>query len=160
MRLGIISDTHDNVENVLKAVALFRKENVPLVVHCGDMISPKTATFFQGVALKFVRGNCDGDVTNLKMKLEQVGSEFLGERAVLEIEGKTIFVYHGHDKSKLDSFIKSGEYQYVFTGHTHILRDEQVGTTRVLNPGAHYYGCDGTVMVLDLGSGQVEVVRL
>jgi predicted phosphodiesterase len=60
----------------------------------------------------------------------------------------------------LDTFIKSGKYRYVLTGHTHTLRDERMGDTRILNPGGHYYGAEGTVMILDLSADKVEVVKL
>jgi len=36
MLIGIISDTHDNARNLLKAVELFNEKEVGLVIHCGD----------------------------------------------------------------------------------------------------------------------------
>jgi predicted phosphodiesterase len=78
----------------------------------------------------------------------------------LEIDHKRILMYHGSDSTKLDKFIKSGDYHYVLTGHTHVTRDERVGLTRVLNPGAHYYGSDGTTMIFDLGKDKVDLVKL
>ena len=53
-----------------------------------------------------------------------------------ELAGKRILVIHGDDGYGLRMAIKSGEYDYVFTGHTHRVRDEKVGNTRVINPGA------------------------
>lgn len=160
MKIGIISDTHDNVQNILRAVKIFKDKEVKLVLHCGDVISPKSITFFKGVVVKFVAGNCDGDIHNLKEKAATVGSEYLGEIAEIVLEKKKILVYHGQDKQKLDKFIKSLKYNYVLTGHTHQLRDERVGETRVLNPGAHYYGSSDTVMLLDLANDEVEVIKL
>jgi putative phosphoesterase len=160
MKLGIISDTHDNVENVIKAFKLFSDRQVDRVLHCGDIIAPKTVTFFNGPPVTAVKGNCDGDVPMLAKLLEERGGEHLGDEGLLDLEGQKICIYHGTNPAKLDTFIKSGAYQYVLTGHTHVLRDERVGSTRVLNPGAHYYGADGTVMLLDLSDDKVEVVKL
>ncbi|MFH1511541.1 MAG: metallophosphoesterase [Candidatus Woesearchaeota archaeon] len=160
MKIGIISDTHDNVENVLKAVKVFKSLKVDFVVHCGDMVAPKTVDYFAGVKLKMVKGNCDGDIDNLGLKLRSIGGEYLGEFAELFVDGKKFLAYHGHDPARLDSFIKSGLYQYILTGHNHKSRDEPVGRTRVLNPGAHYYGGEGTVMILDLQNDNVDLVTL
>lgn len=160
MKIGIISDTHDNVENVLKAVAFFKAHAVEFVVHCGDMVAPKTVEFFAGVKLRMVNGNCDGDIANLKIKLGSIGGEYLGEFAELLVDGKRILAYHGHVQAKLDSFIKSGLYRYVLTGHTHRSRDESFGQTRVINPGAHYYGGQNTVMLLDMKDDNIDLVKL
>jgi len=160
MKIGIISDTHDNVGNILKAVKVFQAKGVEFVVHCGDVVSPASAKFFNGVKIKLVKGNCDGDTEHIGEKLESIAGEYLGESAELSIDGKQIAAYHGQDKAKLDKIIKSGQYRYVLTGHSHKLRDEVVGKTRVLNPGAHYYGSEGTIMILDLKEDKVEVIRL
>jgi len=40
LKLGILSDTHDNVPQVRKAVALFNREMVDLVLHAGDYVAP------------------------------------------------------------------------------------------------------------------------
>ena len=40
MKIGVLSDSHDNVHMVAKAVELFNDEGVVLVVHAGDFIAP------------------------------------------------------------------------------------------------------------------------
>lgn len=40
MKIGIISDTHDQVEKIKKAISIFNKEKVFLVYHLGDFCSP------------------------------------------------------------------------------------------------------------------------
>ncbi|MCD6495052.1 metallophosphoesterase family protein, partial [Candidatus Bipolaricaulota bacterium] len=40
MKIGIISDTHDNMPKIAAAVRLFNEEHIDLVVHAGDFISP------------------------------------------------------------------------------------------------------------------------
>ena len=47
MKLGIISDSHENMPLIAKAVELFNHEEVDLVLHAGDFISPITAKEFK-----------------------------------------------------------------------------------------------------------------
>ncbi len=42
----------------------------------------------------------------------------------------------------------------------HKTRDEKIGKTRVINPGAHYYGCENKVVLLDLEKDNVEFIEL
>ncbi len=156
--IAIISDTHDNVENIKKAVGIMKGRGVEFCVHCGDVVAPATVRFFDGVKMKFIRGNCDGDTENIKKRAEEIGGEFLGEKAEFEHQGKRFCAYHGHDPAKLDLLIRSGKYDYVLTGHTHKARDEIIGKTRVINPGAHYYGAGETFSILD--NGRLESIKI
>jgi len=156
--IGIISDTHDNVVNVKKAVKIFEKEKVDFVVHCGDIIAPATIKFFEGVKLKAVKGNCDGDIELIKKRLEESGGEYLGDIGEIEYKGKKIGIYHGTNPVKLEGMINSKKYDYILTGHTHIQRDEQIGKTRVINPGAHYYGAENSIALLDVEKDIVKFI--
>ena len=40
MNIGIISDTHDDVEYTNKAIDIFEKKDVKVILHAGDIISP------------------------------------------------------------------------------------------------------------------------
>lgn len=158
--IGVISDTHDNVVNVIKAVKVFENANVDFIIHCGDVIAPATVKYFKGMHTKIVKGNCDGDIEHTKQVLEEIKGEYLGEVGKLDILGKKILVYHGGNQGKLQEFIDKQEYDYVLTGHTHESRDERIGKTRVINPGAHYYGGENKVVLLDLEQDKVEFVEL
>ena len=46
MKLGIITDTHDNKPAIVKAISIFNDRQVDLVVHAGDMIAPFSAALF------------------------------------------------------------------------------------------------------------------
>ena len=62
----------------------------------------------------------------------------------------------------LGNLIASGEYAYVFHGHTHRRRDRMIGHTRVINPGA--LGGRRTerrsFCILDLATGETRFVEL
>ena len=158
--IGIISDTHDNVANVLKAKEIFKEKGVKLVLHAGDVIAPKTIDFFEGLEVWFVKGNCDGDIPMITKKAEAIGCKYLGEEVEFELEGKKFCMYHGTNQEKLDELIKSGKYDYVITGHTHETRNEKIGKTRVINPGAHYYIGTNTIATLDIGKDEVEFIDI
>ena len=61
---------------------------------------------------------------------------------------------------KLDKLIRSRRYKYVFHGHTHRQRDEKIGKTRVINPGAlggaRYE--PRTVCIVDLDKDDVRFI--
>jgi len=40
MKIGIMSDSHDNMNMVAKAVELFNQRGVSRVLHAGDIIAP------------------------------------------------------------------------------------------------------------------------
>ena len=160
MTIGIISDTHDNVVNVKKAADKFKEAKVEFVVHCGDIICPLTITFLAGLKVKTVKGNCDGEVEGLKKKLESINGEYLGETAEFEYKGKLFGAIHGDKKEKLQEMIDSQKYDYLLTGHTHKQRDETIGKTRIINPGAHYYGTENTIAILDAEKDMVQFIEL
>lgn len=78
----------------------------------------------------------------------------------LELEDVKLAFLHGDDHALLRQLIDSGEYAYLFHGHTHQRRDEQIGPTRVINPGALHRAAVKTFAVLDLASGDLETVAV
>jgi uncharacterized protein len=103
MKIGVISDTHDQDLLIEKSVQCFNDEKVDLVVHCGDWVSPFILYSFKElrVPIKGVFGNNDGDkfrhvVFGGKFGLDlQYEDRFLE----LEIEGRLIAVFHGDYRS-------------------------------------------------------------
>ncbi len=59
MKIGIISDTHNNVENLHKALNRLRQEDVVTIFHCGDLTDPATARLLDGFQVYFTYGNGD-----------------------------------------------------------------------------------------------------
>jgi len=39
MKIGILSDTHDYLPNIRKAIEVFNREKVDTIIHCGDFVS-------------------------------------------------------------------------------------------------------------------------
>ena len=47
MKIGIISDSHDDVVNVNRAIDIFEQNEIKAVIHAGDIISPPIVTEFK-----------------------------------------------------------------------------------------------------------------
>jgi putative phosphoesterase len=169
MRIGIVSDTHDNSVAVEEAVERFRARGVERVLHCGDIESPETVRLFAGLPTHFVFGNCDGewhppdaarrpgrDYTKLRDAMAAVGANVQEPFGHLELAGKKLAWVHGDDATLLRSLENSDHFDYLFHGHTHVAKENAVGRTRVINPGALYRVRVRTCLVLDLDTGETE----
>ena len=51
--IGLMSDSHDNLDAIRSAVKIFNKKNLDMVIHAGDLISPFTASEFQKLDTEF-----------------------------------------------------------------------------------------------------------
>lgn len=141
MHLGIISDTHDNVAAIESAVAVFDREGVEIVVHCGDFIAPPTLPFFDGFEVHGVLGNNDGELDGLELFFDDLGngSSLHGRYADLAVGDRRVFVLHGDQgRDVVDEYAESGEYDYVLYGHYHEADEREINGTTVINPGGHF----------------------
>lgn len=123
MKIGIISDTHDNWPNFKKAIDWIKDQKIQLILHCGDISRQETIDSAQKVfknEIKFVKGNADSDLE-------------LSEKIELEIEGKQIAFTHFPDLAK--KLAQSGNFDLVFYGHTHRPWEEKIKNCRMINPG-------------------------
>ena len=134
MKLGICSDTHDNLDLARAAAETFADEGVDAAIHCGDIVAPFTASAFDAdFDFHAVRGNNDGEWA-LADAVDSFGT-YHGESAQLEFEGTAIAVYHGTSETLVDALIDCGDYDYVLRGHTHRrVYEERNGVVHV-NPG-------------------------
>jgi len=155
--IGIISDTHENVRLIMRAVTFFKSKNLDLVIHCGDLISPPVMEHFVGLPMRFVFGNNDGERSGLRKKALELGFGEIDDTLSFEHSGKSFFVYHGTDMRTVDKAVQSQKYDYVLHGHTHEVRNELVGKTRIINPGALFAAPVYTVALLEVESGKVSI---
>ncbi len=137
--IGVLSDTHDALANLAKAIAFFNRKRVSMVVHCGDWISPFTLAHYMELQapLYGVFGNNDGDKFRHLRFAQKHDMRLVVEDQllVLPIAGRKIAVYHGDYRAIVDALIKCGEYDAVFHGHDHLPKVERVGNVLSLNPG-------------------------
>jgi putative phosphoesterase len=159
-QIGIVSDTHEHVRTIIKAVALFKERNLSMVIHCGDIISPPVLERFAGLPLRLVYGNNDGERSGLKKKCTELGFSEIVDTLTFECGGKKFFVNHGTNPRVVADAVESQEYDYVLHGHTHEKRNEVVGRTRIINPGALFSASRYTIAFLTVETGEVEFVEI
>jgi len=162
MKIGIVSDTHDNFEVAERAAEFFEEKSCQKVVHCGDMICPATAEIFdREFEFYAVRGNNDGE-WSLKEAVKEFGT-WMGNIGKLKISELEIAIYHGTDEEIADSLTKSGKYDYVFRGHTHRKKVKEFGQTVEINPGGVKLPFQDEklhVVVMDLETQKFEFHRI
>lgn len=162
MLIGLISDTHDNLSNIIKAKERFKQKKVDFVIHCGDISSISTIQYFNGLKVIFVKGNCDYNPESIKKEVEKIKCEYKGEIYKTQLKDKNnteIAVTHGNNAEILDQLIKSNKYDFILTGHTHKTEDKIIKKTRMLNPGAHKNG-ENTIMIINTDKKTVETITL
>ena len=161
MKIGIISDTHDNLYMISKAAETFKKENVDLVLHAGDSVAPFTVMIWEkmGIEVQAVYGNNDGDREMLKKSFRKIGAIHERPREFI-INGKKILVMHEPDNLK--DLALSGKYDIIVYGHTHRKKNYREGDTLILNPGEGGAWLTGTAsaMILNLETEEVQEVEL
>ncbi len=137
MKIAIISDSHGNVANFQKVVRWLNKENIKLILHCGDIGSPESLreslADFKGELLG-VFGNMDADYKILVGQYNEIPRVKIKEHIFeTKVDKKKIaFTHYPEDAKKL---VESLKYDLVFYGHTHRPWEEKEGNCRLINPG-------------------------
>lgn len=155
MKVGIISDTHDHIGNLQKALQSLRAQDVNTILHCGDVCSPQVVHFMRDFDVWIAQGNTDYYFSLTDTIVETFGKARWAWLHRLTFNGCSLAMLHGDNEEVLNSLIMSGEYAYVLHGHTHRKRDDRIGRTRVINPGSlgGSYRQQRSFCVLDLTSG-------
>jgi putative phosphoesterase len=158
MKIGIISDTHDNLTAISKAVKLFNDESVEIVLHAGDFVSPFTLMLLKELNCKFIGvfGNNDGD--KLMLKKMSDGNIFNSPHTI-NLKGKKIIISHD---LPLDALIKSQCYDLIVYGHSHNVDSRVIDRTMVVNPGecGGWLSGNSTVAICDLTEKKTEIITL
>jgi hypothetical protein len=136
MSICVISDTHNNADGLNRALAGIDRIDPQFVIHCGDLTDPALLELFAPRPLYFVYGNNDYDAYAIDSACRRLGHR-AGPFHRIESGGRTIYACHGHRHFR-DQAIVSGQYDVVFSGHSHVRSDERRGHVRVVNPGALY----------------------
>ena len=164
MRVGIISDTHDNLPLVDKAIERLNKEKVELVLHAGDYVAPFTVLRFKQLKAKLIGvfGNNDGDHEYLRKRFADVKrAEIRGNFAEVNTDGLKIALLHD-DGELFQSLVNVQCYDAVVHGHTHEARVYRKGKTIVINPGevCGYLSKKSTMALLDTETREARIIQL
>ncbi len=137
MQIAIISDTHDNIPNIKKALDYIAGQGVTTLLHCGDTSTLETITFIRNNFtgdIYATLGNDEKNPENRKVETKEFKNftqfEGVGE---IELAGKKIAFVHYPDTAT--TLAHSGKYDAVFYGHTHLPWEKHIGACHLLNPG-------------------------
>ena len=128
MRIGVLSDTHGDLDNV--AIALARLGKLDMLLHAGDCYGDVDQLIkMTDIPVKAVIGNCDmwcGGPREL----------------LLDLEGKKVLLVHGHQYGIKNGFqrlyLRAEELgvNVVVYGHTHQAESLLYGGILLFNPGS------------------------
>ncbi len=159
--IGVMSDSHDNVTMVRRAVSLFKDAGCNLVLHAGDVVAPFAARELAplGCPVKAVFGNCDGEKEGLRKTFEELG-EIAEAPFVFSYQECRFLLCHYH--FAVESYASSNQYDIVVFGHTHKPEIRKSGKTLLLNPGETGGWLTGksTVALLDPEKREAEIIPL
>ena len=160
MQIGVVSDTHNNLANVRRIVALFNEAQVACVVHTGDITQAKTLDVLAGLDMPLhgVFGNNDQERESLDAAIARHGFSFCEPPLEVEWAGRRVVVVH--DPLELDGVLNGGHH-LALHGHTHLYRHDRGQDQLIFNPGecaGHMKGRNA-VGVVDLESLTGSLLR-
>ena len=165
MLIGAISDSHDNLPQIEKAVQALNNQKVGLVLHAGDYVAGFVIPKFKALNCKLIGvfGNNDGDHELLKKRFSETTNCSIHDRFTTEtIEGYRVALLHGHETELLNAIIDSESFDAVIHGHSHNLCIERKGKTLSINPGelCGYLTGKSTLAILDTDRNESKIIEL
>ena len=148
MLLAVFSDSHGTRRHMADAVTLYHPD---FVLFLGDGVrdAETVRKEFPETRFLILRGNCDADP----------GYE---DRALLQLEGVSIFAAHGHEhgvRYGMDKFCNSvwcsGSTLGLY-GHTHRPLWQEVRGMQILNPGSIGSAQHPTFALIRLEDGRAD----
>jgi putative phosphoesterase len=169
--VGVISDSHDNLELLKRALREVVSRGVQLVFHLGDFISPFTVKLMKellgDIPVIGIKGNNDGDVYQLLRLFTQYNWTLKVEPSIINVGGRKILLVHGYggieETTRLvNAWTTSLDVDVVLYGHTHNVDLRRMGEKLILNPGevCGYITGKSSYAVLDLNKLEAEVYIL
>ncbi len=155
MRIGLVSDTHaPRFWQALPPRVAAAFDGVDLILHAGDVCTPEVLEQLATLApVRCARGNNDPP-------------EIAPALVELTVEQTRLVVVHetGPSTGRMARLRRRHpDTDLVVFGHSHIPWDETADGFRALNPGSptdRRRQAHGTVMLLDLPSGEVQLVEV
>ena len=155
--LGVISDTHGKAERTELGLRLLEDAGAELFLHLGDIGSDAVIDRMVGRNVRIVLGNVDPPAIGHYASLVDLVVDH--PTMCLEVAGRRIGATHGHLDSELDRLMVE-KPDYLLHGHTHVARDQMIGETRVLNPGAVQRAATWSVAILEPGNDRFEILEI
>jgi hypothetical protein len=157
MKIGIISDSHDNLPKIEKAVRFFNKHKVGFVLHAGDFIAPFTIPKLKVLNCDWrgVFGNNDGE----RKGLIGISEDKIQEGPLrINLEGRKIIL--AHDINAVNPETEKADL--IVYGHSHKPEIKKTNAKLILNPGecGGWLNGKSTVAIVDLASLSGEIFKI
>lgn len=157
--VGLLSDSHSRWERTKRAILALQRAGATTFIHCGDVEDELVLDQLAGLDSHLVWGNCDRNAPVLAAYAQRLGIAVHGTAGEITVDGKRIAFTHGHELAPLRDAVARGA-DFLVHGHTHELRDETRGSTRIINPGALHRAARFTVAALTPATGALEVLQV
>ena len=163
MKIAIISDTHDNLDNLKKFLKWVKELKPKIIIHCGDVTSSETLKELLknfNERLYLVLGNAEIDIESFKNLQNEYPNLVIFEKIGELTLGKLKLAFL-HFPSTARKTAYTNKYHFIFYGHTHKPWAEKINETYLINPGnlkGEPY--QPTFCVLDLEKKKFELVLL
>ena len=130
MKILVLSDTHGDISNARKAI--LKNKDTDLIIHLGDYFrdAENIKKEFPNIPIEYIYGNSDFMLGNTPAE------------KTLEIQGKRLFITHGHRYSvnwgynKLYYKAQEAKADILLFGHTHIAEILENDCCLIINPGS------------------------
>ena len=156
MLVGVISDSHDRLPYLRKAIETLQARGAEVILHAGDFVAPFAIKELlkAKVPVHAVFGNNDGEREGIKKLFPEIQTPPLA----LELGGRKIVL--DHYPEVVDKDEAKGADVLIY-GHTHEIVVEP-GPPLVLNPGecCGWLSERGTCALLKTDSLEVEIIDL
>lgn len=163
MKIALISDIHDNIDQLMWALEHIEGSEAQHVFCMGDIASPYAVERLATLSLPIlsVFGNNDGDKAQImRVALDPDNTLTFAQRdfGEIELESKKYFLTHYPELAEHAAL--SGKYSAVFHGHTHEMRNEKIKDTPIINPGklASYPGETISIAYYDTETKEVDFI--
>ncbi|MCM8757772.1 MAG: metallophosphoesterase [Candidatus Omnitrophica bacterium] len=157
MLLGIISDSHDNLSKIRRAVKLFNRKKVEFVLHLGDFVAPFSVRVLKELKCPWhgIFGNNDGEKEGL-LKISE--GKIKSSPLRIELNKRRITLVHDINTINL-SEEKSDIIRF---GHTHRTQMEKKDSFLLFNPGEWCGWITGraTIALLDLETLYYKIIKI
>ena len=159
MRIGLLSDSHGRADRTAAAIELLAGRGAESFIHLGDIGDGDVIAAMAGHDVHVVFGNCDWDEDELQRACTLHAVHVHHPIGRIDVDGRTVAFTHGHRPELMDVALADG-VDWLLHGHTHMIRDELIGRTRIINPGALQREDRYTVGLLDTSSDSLEVLEV
>ena len=165
MRIGIISDIHDNLDNLERVLTALQTERPDCLLCLGDVTTPETLDVvlkaLPGIPLHAVAGNMD-NANEIKSFIDTKGAmgyHYHHLTGTLSLDSKRIAFTH---KPRDAEVLLQEDFDIICYGHTHEPRLLTKEDTLLVNPGdiQGRFGESPGYAVYDTSSGEAELKKV